>query len=374
MIRVMHVVFSLAPGGMENGILNVANRLDPDEFKIDFCCLEKAGEFAERIPQNSDLFVLNKPSGKAWSLIPRIARLVRDQAIQIVHSHDLGPLIYTVPGTRFGTLASVVHGEHCQFGEWETTGWRLWQRRFLYRFCRRIHTVSHDLAGKLAEYRLTRREIIPVPNGVDVQRFRPADKAEARARLGLAEDALVIGTCGRLVKSKRQDDLMRAFNQLAANHPRAFLLIVGDGPYRPELEVLRSSLEYGDRIVLRGFTPQPERIYPAMDLFVLPSLYEGLSNVLLEAMACGIPALAHHACGAGEAIGDDCGSEVRDLHDVPALTAAIAELTSIPNELAGRGEKSRAWVQKQFSIEAMVERYAQLYREVAAERGEKKRN
>ncbi len=361
-IKILHVVFSLEPGGLENGVVNVASRLDPAEFRVHVCCLERRGEFAKRLPAASEVTVLDKPPGKSLRTIMKLYELVRRMRPDVVHSHNLGPLIYSCFGTLMGRLAPILQGEHGQLPPVEQSSRRRRQRRFYYRFCQRIHTVSAGLRHHLVEMGFPAEGFNVVLNGVDTERFQPQPGTDARQAFGLPRDALVIGLAGRLVAGKRYAELLEAFGRLAPVFPKLHLLFVGAGPDRKRLMALIENHPNRERIHACGFTPRPEQAYRAMDLLAAPSLYEGLSNAVLEAMACGVPALAHTACGSTEAIESGKNGIVADLATADNLADALDECLADQARLAVMGKAARTTVVNQFALESMVKGYEELYR------------
>lgn len=360
-LSILHVVFSLEPGGMENGLVNVAKRLSPDEFKVDICCLERRGEFADRLPDSSEVIVLNKPPGKSiytvWKLIKTIRRIRPD----IVHTHDLGPLIYGVWGTLGGRLSRIVHGEHCQFSDFEMTSRRLRQRRKYYRCCARLHTVSSTLANQIESLEISDHKPTPLINGVDSHRFSMGDPVAARDELGIPHDACVIGLVGRMVPHKRHLAVIDAFEALDAVDSSC-LLLVGDGECMPKIRERREASPFKRNIFIEGFMPNPECAYRAMDVLVLPSLLEGLSNALLEAMACGVPCLAHSSCGCAEVIQHGNNGLIYDLSTDEALKRALNQV--VGDDLKVLGSNARKTAVDSFSMESMVRGYSNMYREV----------
>lgn len=295
-LRVLHVVFSLDPGGMENGLVNVAGRLPAAEFEAHVCCLERRGAFADRLPVPANVTVLDKPPGRSPRTIVRLHRLMRRLRPDVVHTHDLGPLVYGCWASLGGRLAPLLQGEHVQFPAAEQTPRRLRQRRFYYRFCRRLHTVAQALRPAVAAL-APGRPVDVVANGVDTERFQPRPKAAARAALGLPPTGVVIGEVARLVPHKRQAEMIEALSALLPVYPDLQLVLAGDGPDAARLAAQAAQLPNRERVRLLGYVGTPEVVYNALDLLVIPSLYEGLSNVMLEAMACGVPVLTHEVSG-----------------------------------------------------------------------------
>ena len=362
---VVHVLDSLAPGGLENGVVNVARRLHGHGFDMRAACLRFKGEFADRMPDPSRVEVMGKLDG----FTPRAAWNLRRHLIQtgadVAHTHNLGTLVYAVLATHGGLLCPIVHGEHGQVQKQELNFKRLWQRRLLFRCCQQVQVVSGSVRENLADLGLARRESIRViTNGVDCERFcPPAFKPAARAALGLAENDCVIGIVGRLVALKRHRMLFEAFAAIANELPHVQVLVVGDGgDDREDIIAAMREHPFSQRIRWVGHQSDLRPYYQAMDLLAAPSEIEGLSNAVLEAMASGVPVLAHSACGNSEVIQDGANGFLRELNSVPVLASELASAVQQPALLETCGRAARVSAQEGFSMESMVAGYADLYR------------
>ena len=365
-LRILHIVFSLEPGGMENGIVNVARRLPADEFEVHVCCLERGGAFVERLPHPENVVVLDKPPGFSAKAVLGVARHAARIGADLLHPHNLGPLTYAALASGFGLWKPVLQGEHGVFQGDQGSPERLRQRRRLYRACRKVHTVSESLRRYLIEHDFPAEKITAILNGVDTERFQPVDKAAVRAQLGLPTQGQFIGIVGRFDPNKKHLLLIEAFNRVATQLPDARLVIVGDkGAEKDKIHAAAAASPARDRIHLAGFQANPTPWYQALDLLAAPSIFEGLSNAVLEAMACGVPCLAHTACGNAEVITSGSDGFLAALDSVELLAAELHRVLANPAELASTGQHARARVMRDFSMDAMVRNYARIYREVA---------
>lgn len=363
--RILHVVFSLAPGGMENGIVNVSNLLNLDEFDLHVCCLEDSGAFSDRFPQPENIYTLNKAPGFSWSTVSKLAQTISRIKPHVVHSHNFGPLVYSSIASFFGTRVPILHGEHGQFTPEECTPRRLRHRRWLYRSCREVHTVSHGLRDRIVELKLGSTPITALVNGVDLNRYKIQDRPDLREELGIPLDSPVIGMVARLRPTKRHTLLIKAFSCLAAQDPAPHLLLVGDGPMREQVMKAIDESGCSDRIHLVGFKKDPAPFYHVIDLLVIPSTQEGLSNAVLEALACGVPVLCHTACGNDEAITHGKDGWIVPLDSTEQihhqLTAALSQRDKLPE----MGQAGRDKVASRFPLAQMIRSYEEVYRRVA---------
>jgi glycosyltransferase involved in cell wall biosynthesis len=370
-LRVCQVVFSLEPGGLENGVVNLSNGLDPDRFETEIVCLERVGAFADRLREGIRVTCLDKPPGLSPATMTRFAAHLRRRRPDLLHTHNLGPLVQAYAARTLAALRlPILHGEHGTLRPEDLSPRRLRLRRWLYRRCARVHTVSASLCQHLEQLGLPSDRIVSLLNGVDAERFRPpANRAAAKEIIGLPRDSFVVGMVGRLIPSKRHQLLLEAFARIGPTEPRMRLLLLGDGGEAREA-VLSAIQEHPlrERIHWVGHQAEPAPFYQAMDLLAMPSSVEGLSNALLEAMACGVPCLAHPACGATEVVADGKNGLLRAMDRPEEIAAALAEVLARPDTLASMAREARVRVETDFSLEAMVARYARLFGELAGSR------
>ncbi len=367
-LKILHVVISLGPGGMENGIVNVARALPPGEFEVHVCCLETSGAFAARLPQPENVNVLRKPPGFSLRAVRDLHRVIRRVQPHVIHTHNLGPLIYAGLLKNLGCRTPLLHGEHHLLAADECTPRRLRQRRWFYHSCRQVHTVAENLRRQLIELGLPESKICTVMNGVDCDRFQPGDRAAARRKIGgVPENALVLGMVGRFAPFKRHTILIEAFSQFAAEHPEAHLLLVGGGGSKEtEARAQARASAASARIHFAGFQSDVLPYYQAMDAMVLPSVSgEGNCNAILEAMSCGVPVIAHPVCGNTEVIYHGQDGWLAELDTPEKIKSQVAHLFAQPETLAMLGQASRRKVIEQFRLECMMENYRRLYQTLA---------
>ncbi len=366
-IRVLHVLDSLAPGGLENGVVNVARRLHGHGFDVHAACLRFRGDFAVRMPAPEQVAVLGKSDGFSAGAVFRLRRLMREMKADVIHTHNLGTLIYGALATLGGRSRPIVHGEHGQIQKQELDAKRIGQRRRLFRLCKSVHVVAAGMVPHLAGLGLNHVPIVVTPNGVDSDRFRPPEsKSLAKKAAGFSGEEAVIGIVGRLVALKRHGLLFEAFTLLAAEFPRLHLLVVGDGGSDKD-DILRQMQEHphSARIRWAGHQDDMKPFYQAMDLMAAPSEIEGLSNAVLEAMACGTPVLAHSACGNADVIDDRENGFLAQLNTAPELAAALRSALADDALLSRCGIAARETVCRRFSMEAMADCYRRLYSDAA---------
>jgi sugar transferase (PEP-CTERM/EpsH1 system associated) len=326
--------------------------------------LTPAATLRPRLPAGVAVHALVKRSGVDPATLGRLALLLCRLKPDIVHTRNWATF-GAVPAARLAGVRTVVHGEHGRDGG-DPDGLhprRRWRRR-LAPLVTRFVTVSDDLRRWLVEeVKVPAAKVVRIHNGVDTTRFAPVAEGRQPRAVGMGAEEIIVGTVGRLDPVKDQAGLVRAFARLAGSHPRARLLVVGDGPCRRELEALAEKLVPG-RVVFTGERSDIPTLLQSIDVFVLPSLGEGISNTLLEAMATGLPIVATRVGGNPELVEDGVNGTLVARRDPVALAAAIARYLddALLRAIHGKASRERALVR--FSLDRMCAAYAALYDEL----------
>lgn len=375
---VLHLVYRFDTGGLENGVVNLINHLPPGAYRHAVVALtEVVPTFAQRVVRDDVQFVsLHKPPGHGWMLYPRLYRLFRELRPAIVHTRNLAALECQVPAWLAGVRGRV-HGEHGRDVEdLDGSSRRLqWARRLYRPFVHRHVALSQDLADYLQRrVGVCGARIAQIYNGVDSRRFHPA--AGGRAALAGSPfnvpGLFVVGTVGRMQTVKNQTLLARAFVRALAHRPalrtRLRLVMVGDGPLRAESQALLDAAGVADLAWLPGERADVPDVMRALDCFVLPSLAEGISNTILEAMGTGLPVLATDVGGNRELVVAGRTGQLLASGDMDGLASALVDLAEQPERAAAFGRAGRARVEAQFSLPAMVGAYQNVYDRLLAER------
>jgi len=356
---------------MENGVCNLTHHLSPEHFDIHICCLRKGGAIGARLKRPSQLYELKKAPGLSISCVQHLREVVLRLQPDILHTHNLGPLIYSSLALKLGKKRKIIHGEHAELTASELVFRRKLIRKYLYRGCDAVHSVSAQLTETLRKQGFRHRNLHTIPNGVDTDKFYPAkEKSIAKQQLQIPcvnDDSFLIGSVGRFGPHKGHAVLIPAFENLASMHPKAILVLAGDGGSEKirTLNIISKS-KYKNRIHWLGFQEDMTPVYQAMDLLVSPSFNEGMSNVILESMACSIPVLANESCGITEIVSSTGGGTAASIREPSELTKLIFHLSRKSDELKAQGEAGRQAVVTMFSIEKMANSYGQLYYQTAS--------
>lgn len=356
---------------MENGVVNLENQLASRGIEMHFACLERAGAFVDRLTSPARVHVMGKKGGFSPRAVAALALEIASVRPAIIHTHNLGPLIYAALATAGGRLRPILHGEHSQLTAEEHSPRRLRQRQRLYRCCRAIHAVSTGIEREIRELGFPAENLRVIPNGVDISKYSPCDpsgRAAARNALGLPLDALVVGIVGRFGPFKGHRLLIDSFEQLAAPSLNVRLLIAGSGGDEAGVRQRARESFLADRIHFTGFLQNPSIAYHAMDLLAAPSTNEGLSNVVMEAMASGLPVLANLVCGHEFMIDSGRNGFIADLRTSGSLAAKLKEMLFDEQLRLTFGLRARETAAARFSLSAMARAYEALYRECAGGR------
>jgi sugar transferase (PEP-CTERM/EpsH1 system associated) len=368
---VLHLVYRFDTGGLENGVVNLINHMPPAAYRHAVVALtEVAPGFAQRIQRDDvEFFSLHKPPGHGVKLYPRLLRLFRDLRPGIVHTRNLAALECQVPAALAGVPVRI-HGEHGRDVD-DLDGTRVryqWMRRAYRPFVHQYVALSRDLAGYLKhKVGVPPLRISQVYNGVDIARFEPA--AGARPSIPgcpfTEPSQFIVGTVGRMQTVKAQTLLARAFIRALELQPalrdRLRLVMVGEGPLRAEAQALLDAAALGTLAWLPGERADVPDVMRGLDGFVLPSLAEGISNTILECMACGVPVLATAVGGNAELVVAGEMGTIVPASDVDAMAAGLVQMAADPARSAAMGRAGRVRVEQHFSLPAMVAAYQGLY-------------
>jgi sugar transferase (PEP-CTERM/EpsH1 system associated) len=374
-VHIAHVIHRLATGGMENGVVNLINRTDPARVTHSIVCMTDSTDFRERITREGvGIFEMHKnPQGRDLAAQRRAYSHFRSHRPDIVHTRNLTGLDAVVPAF-FARVPVRLHGEHGR----DMTDPDGTNKKFIFLkklhapFIHRWTAVSQDLAQSLRErVGIPAAQISHICNGVDLSRFSVAPTR--RNMEGFSDDTnVVFGTVGRLQDVKEQWLLIEALAflpQLTPNADHARVMIVGGGPMQSRLEEAIAKHNLTGKVLLPGNQTNVPEWMAAMDVFCLPSRAEGISNTILEAMACGLPVLATRVGGNPELVVEGETGMLVPYSDAKALAEKMARYVDDPGLRRKQGAASRERALSEFSMETMVARYTDLYCGLAAARG-----
>ncbi|MBK6675712.1 MAG: TIGR03088 family PEP-CTERM/XrtA system glycosyltransferase [Rhodocyclaceae bacterium] len=371
---VVHVMYRFDVGGLENGVVNLINRMPADAYRHAVLALTEVTDFRRRIARDDVEFIsLAKPPGHLWWLYPRLFRLFRQLRPAIVHSRNLAALEVAVPAWAAGVPVRI-HGEHGRdVGDLDGSNKSYqWLRRLYNPFVTHFIALSRDLENYLLDpVGIARRKVTQIYNGVDAERFHPADGLPIIDGCPFRRPQhWLVGTVGRMQTVKDQTLLARAFVRALEREPalrqRLRLVMVGEGPLRAQAQEMLDAAGVADLAWLPGERHDVPDILRGLDCFVLPSLAEGISNTILEAMASGLPVIATRVGGNPELVLEGETGRLVPVGDVEALASALIDDAHAPEADRAAGLAGRWQVERRFSMDSMVAAYRGLYDELLA--------
>ena len=363
-------------------MVNLFNTLSPGRFRHAVICLTGYTDFRQRITaQPVAFYALHKKPGHDFSWAPRLWKLLRELRPEIVHTRNLSALEAQFIAAAAG-IRRTVHGEHGRdvFDLHGVNRRYTLLRRAARPFVSRYIAVSRDLAGWLRDtVRVPERKIQHIYNGVDCEKFHPRDVHASGASHSAvlpegftSHDSVVFGSIGRMVEVKDYPTLVHAFIKLLHDHPparqRARLMIVGEGSARTSCLKILAEAGFADLAWLPGERHDIADILRALDVFVLPSLNEGISNTLLEAQASALPVIATRVGGNVELVEDGVNGMLITPSDIAGLAQALLTYLDASARISREGAHARQRVVDHFSIPAMAEAYASVYEQVLGKR------
>jgi glycosyltransferase involved in cell wall biosynthesis len=372
-IRLLKFLTNFKIGGTERQVLNLARSLDPAAFELHVGCLGRsgdflaqAGEFCSRLSEYK-IRRLYGPAAHAAQF--RFARRLRRDRIQIVHSYGFYSNVFALPAARLAGVP-VVLASIRDIGDPLSARQRLVQR-FVCHAAHCIIANAEAVRSRLVEQGYRAEKIAVIRNGV-VLPPKPAPDGRVRRELQVPAGAPLVGVISRLNPLKGIEYFLDAAARLSTRFGDARFVIVGDGidpPYRESLERRARTLGLARRVIFTGFRLDMESLLAELDVSVLPSLSEGLSNVLLESMAAGIPVVATRVGGNPEVVADGVTGFLVPTRDSGALVDAVARLLENRALAAAFGEAGRKRAEREFSVSRLVAETENLYRRLLAGAG-----
>lgn len=371
--KIVHIIYSLGTGGLENGLVNIINRSPPERYRHVIVCLTDATDFAKRITApNVEVIQLHKKPGHDWGLYFRLLKVLFSLSPDIVHTRNLTSLemqalTLLLPGVKR------VHGEHGRdVNDLDGTNKKYnYLRKFLRFFIHRYITVSKDLECWLKEtINVPEPKVRQIYNGVDSEKFHPNQLLREQVTPGgfLPGNSIVIGTVGRIAEVKNQKLLVDGVKRLVEIRPELKeslrLVLVGDGPLYDSLQAYISEIGISDLVWMAGDRDDIPHLMQLMDIFVLPSLAEGISNTVLEAMATGLPIIATNVGGNPELINDGENGRLITVGDDQRLAMAIGDLIDDSEVRNQMGQNGLNRVKSTFNWPKTVSEYLSVYDEL----------
>jgi len=367
-INVLQLVEGFNLGGAEKKLLELVRMMNRDQFNTIVCSLGLGDEIKDQFEALNDygieVMTIHRNRKIDFGLVLKIAKLIKERSIHVV----MTTLFYA---DVIGPLAGKLGGAKAVFS-WETISspkWLVFHRLMAYKLaiklCTKVISVSNATAEYLHELRgVPKEKIHIIPYGVDLQKYIPKNGRSLKESLGVPEGCKTVGLVGRLHEQKGHVYLIEAAQKIVKEFPNVRFLFAGDGELRETLQKQVNDLNLQSYFNFLGFRHDIPELLQSFDIFTLPSLYEGLPNVVLEAMASSLPVVATPVDGTKEAvIPEETGSLVPEKNPDVLADSIIRLLKN--EELAKKyGNAGRKRVEDYFSLEGQISQFEDLYRNV----------
>lgn len=369
--RIMHVIETLDMGGAENVVANIVNHTS-DDFEPIICCVKHSGPVAKSVGQEIEIIELGKGEGNDLMLPFRMAALFHERQIHVVQIHNWGAFCETVVGAvlaqvprifqmSHGGLISYPPGTKMRFLKEK---FRHGAERFLSNWVNGIIAVSDKVRDEIiAAIGIPAEKVTVIHNGVNVSVAIAGGMDKKRIELGIKPEDNVIGSIGRLAVGKNFKYVLECFADLQ-KQIRGDLkyILIGDGQERQNLETMVKGMSLEKNVFILGERTDARDWLGAMDVFVVPSLYEGVSIAILEAMAEKRPVVALRVGGNPEVVLHGETGLLVDKDDREGFIKAIADLLKDHRLRKAMGEKAYAVVEEKYAMPEVIEKYEALYR------------
>lgn len=363
-IKLLQITHDLAIGGLQQVVVNICRSIDREKFDVTVLCLRYLGEF---VPQIEELgikvvFLPQRDDGRTdhFSFL-KVAKILKDEKIDVIHTHNTQPFFDGTLAAVMSGVKAIIHTDHCRsfpdkkrymFAEW-----------FVSHFASKVVGVSEHTSENLVKYEhISRKKIVTIPNGIDISKYDIEINKEAKEKeLGIERNGFIIGMGVRLSKQKGITYLIKGMSIIIEQFPDITLVIAGDGSEKESLMQEAKKLGVDSHILFTGPRLDIPELLKLFDLYVLPSIFEGLPMVLLEAMAAACPIVATDVGGNSTAIKHrDNGSLVPS--EEPALFAnEVIYVLNNPNLMQQYIDKSMGLMREKFSADIMTRQYEKLY-------------
>jgi len=380
---VLYLIRSWAFGGSHTILLSLMKHLPIDQYRIicvpydtfsgsDEIFIDQARK--RGLPPSEDRIPW-KSRGNWWKARATIVELIKKYNADIVHTHD--PQSNTIVGIGRGAFPCATVAS--PYGWWDGL---VPFRRFVYQWIERefalphfdrVITVSNHMKARILKGPTPESIIRVIYTGLEPT-LSPA-QSSLRARVGIPEDAVVVGTISRVSVEKGHTHLIDAMARLAQSHPKLRLLIVGDGPAKQDLQLQTDRLSLTNVVKFAGFCDDLAEAHAAMDIFAQPSTQqEGLPTSVLEAQSAGLPVVASDIGGVNESLQHGVTGVLVPPGDAVALASALANMADDTAQRNAMGAAGRARIASLFTMDRMVREVAQTYEEAIAQYAARKKN
>jgi len=362
-IKLMQITHDLAIGGLQQVVVNLCRKIDKSRFDVSVLCLRELGEFVPEIENlGIPVYLLpQKEHGTDYLAFLKVAEILKQENIEVIHTHNTQPFFDGTIGALLSGVKTIVHTDHARdfpdkrrymIAEW-----------LMSKFAYKVVGVSDHTSNNLVNYeKISRKKIVTIPNGIDGDRYQiNIDRAKKIKELGITKNGPIIGLGVRLEEQKGIIYLLRALPIIKREIPGITLVVAGKGSLENYLKSEAKNLGIGDDVMFVGPRLDMPELLKLFDLYVLPSLWEGLPMVLLEAMAAGCPIIATNVGGNSSVITHGRNGSLISPCDPNNLASEITRILTDRKLKDSYIRQGYEIFNKKFSAEIMTKQYENLY-------------
>ncbi|HBC46548.1 MAG TPA: hypothetical protein DEO84_08250 [candidate division Zixibacteria bacterium] len=361
-INLMHVVLNLGVAGLERVVTELSLRMNRDIFNVEVCCLSFRGHFADVLESKGIKVTLVQQNQKRFdpALPWRLRSFLKEKNVHILHAHT-GTYFFGAVSALMARVPAVFYTEHGRFIVDPLV--RVIEDRIGVRLTDKVIAVSPELKERLIKkIKFPASKVSVVVNGVNMDLFCPRPKSKAILNeLGIPVDSRIIGAVGRFELVKDHLTLLKAFEFISQKIPNTMLLLVGDGSLRDNLTRYADSHGFRNRVIFAGERNNVPEMLNLMDIFVLPSLSEGTSVSLLEAMASGVAAVVTNVGGNPSIVEHGQNGLLVEPDNPPEMAEAIRTLVIDDKTRRLYSGNSLEIIKRSYSLDKTIETYTGMY-------------
>jgi glycosyltransferase involved in cell wall biosynthesis len=362
--RVLHVIDSLDLGGAQVVLLNLIKYADRNRFALSAATLHGRGVFWE--PLQATGIPLHTLSFHHYfpSYVPALGAMMLARRYDVVHCHLLGSNVIAKPIAAACRIPVLINHDHCNDKLTDPRPWALPADKWTNRFSTHVIAVSETTRRFVTEHEgVPAERASTIHNGIDCEAFqpRPEQRAAAREKLGIPQEAFVVAGIGRLTYQKNFALFLEVAARVLKQHPHAMFLIAGTGEDESALRAQAAALGITERVRFLGFTRDMAALYPAVDSLLLTSRYEGLPITILEAMAVGVPIVASRLDGIAEVLNHERDAALAPSDDPDAFASHLCALIEKPDIARAYADSALHKVRAEYSAARMTRDVEEIY-------------
>ena len=363
-IKILQLITELDIGGAEKVLLSFIRKLDRDKYNVMVAYMKGEGKLVEDFREAGvKVFNLKMRNRADLGAVIRLYRLLKRENIQLLHTHLIQADICGFLAGKMAGIPIIISTKHNPDEFRKKFSIPVWLDGIFANHSDRIIAVSYAVKDFLINWeKISKDKFTVIHNGIDLEEFNiNIDISKKKRQLGINLSSKVLGSIGRFNEQKGYKFLLKAISEILENVPDVRFIFVGDGPLRRELEKMTRELKVDQNVIFTGIRRDIPEIFSIMDVFIMPSIFEGLPLILLEAMAMGKPVIASRVGGIPEIVRHEVTGILVEPANPSAIANSIVKLLKDPVGAKRIGDSGREEVKRRFTIDTMTEKIEALY-------------